>query len=177
MRRFVGLVILLLFTIPFGISISGCAKKSATVAFCNGGDSGPQVGQLTTITLTPKVYGVSLNYGTIGQSADRDRLQGQHGQRSVLHLWVCRYLPDRRRYSAHHRPHLRWSLEPQLRGRRRRLHLLHRDQQNRDLLGHRQCRRRKQQSIAGLCAPRRYQRGAGCSLNDSSRLYGKRSCD
>lgn len=67
MRRFVGLVILLLFTIPFGISISGCAKKAATVQFCNGGDSGPQVGQLTTITLTPKVYGVSLNYGSIGQ--------------------------------------------------------------------------------------------------------------
>jgi trimeric autotransporter adhesin len=67
MRRFVGLVILLLFTIPFGISISGCAKKSATVAFCNGGDSGPQVGQLTTITLLPKVYGISLNYGSIGQ--------------------------------------------------------------------------------------------------------------
>jgi hypothetical protein len=67
MRRFVGLVVLLLFTIPFGISISGCAKKSATVQFCNGGDSGPQVGQLTTITLTPKVYGISLNYGAIGQ--------------------------------------------------------------------------------------------------------------
>ena len=67
MRRFVGLVILLLFTIPFGISISGCAKKSAAVQFCNGGDSGPQVGQLTTITLTPKVFGVSLNYGSIGQ--------------------------------------------------------------------------------------------------------------
>jgi hypothetical protein len=67
MRRFVGLVILLLFTIPFGISISGCAKKTAAVQFCNGGDSGPVVGQVTTITLTPKVYGVSLNYGSIGQ--------------------------------------------------------------------------------------------------------------
>lgn len=67
MRRFVGLVILLLFTIPFGISISGCAKKAAAVQFCNGGDSGPVVGQVTTITLSPKVYGVSLDYGSIGQ--------------------------------------------------------------------------------------------------------------
>jgi hypothetical protein len=67
MRRFVGLVVLLLFTIPFGISISGCAKHTTTIQFCNGGDSGPQVGQLTTITLTPKVYGISLNYGSIGQ--------------------------------------------------------------------------------------------------------------
>ncbi|HEV2710766.1 MAG TPA: hypothetical protein VGU67_11170 [Edaphobacter sp.] len=67
MRRFVGLVILLLFTIPFGISISGCAKKTAALQFCDGGDSGPVVGQVTTITLSPKVYGVSLNYGSIGQ--------------------------------------------------------------------------------------------------------------
>ena len=53
MRRFVTLVVLLLFTVPFGISISGCAKKT-TVTYCNGGDSGPVVGQLTTITLQPK---------------------------------------------------------------------------------------------------------------------------
>lgn len=67
MRRFVCLVILLLFSIPFGISISGCSRHSTPVEFCNGGDSGPQVGQLKTITLSPKVYGVSLNYGDIGQ--------------------------------------------------------------------------------------------------------------
>lgn len=66
MRRFVGLVVLLLFTIPFGISISGCAKKAAAIQFCNGGDSGKQVGQIDTITLTPKVFGISLNYGLIG---------------------------------------------------------------------------------------------------------------
>ncbi len=33
MRRFVTLAILLLFTIPFGVSISGCSKKSPTI-FC-----------------------------------------------------------------------------------------------------------------------------------------------
>ena len=65
MRRFAGLVILLLFTIPFGISVSGCSKKT-TVEFCNGGDTGVPVGQVTTITLSPKVYGVSLNYGLMG---------------------------------------------------------------------------------------------------------------
>jgi len=66
MRRFVTLVFLLLFTIPFGISISGCSKKTATV-FCNGGDSGPVVGQLFSIALQPKLYGISLNNGEIGQ--------------------------------------------------------------------------------------------------------------
>lgn len=65
MRRFFTLVVLLLFTIPFGISISGCSKTSVVV-YCDGGDSGVQVGQLTTITLQPRIYGVSLNYAQIG---------------------------------------------------------------------------------------------------------------
>jgi hypothetical protein len=66
MRRFVTLVVLLLFTIPFGISISGCSKKTAVV-FCNGGDSGPVVGQLFSITLQPKLYGISMNQSQQGQ--------------------------------------------------------------------------------------------------------------
>ena len=66
MRRFVTFFFLLLFTIPFGASISGCSKKSATV-FCNGGDTGVPVGQVTTITLQPRIYGISLNSAQIGQ--------------------------------------------------------------------------------------------------------------
>jgi trimeric autotransporter adhesin len=66
MRRFATLVVLLLFTIPFGVSISGCSKKSPTV-FCNGGDTGPEVGQVQIITLQPKIFGISLNFSQIGQ--------------------------------------------------------------------------------------------------------------
>src|SRR5664279_109533 len=66
MRRFVTLSVLLLFSIPFGVSISGCSKNAAPV-FCNGGDSGITTGQVTTITLTPIVYGISLNFAQIGQ--------------------------------------------------------------------------------------------------------------
>ena len=66
MRRFVTLVVLLFFTVPFGISISGCSK-SVPVTYCNGGSSGPVVGQLFAITLQPKLYGLSLNYAEIGQ--------------------------------------------------------------------------------------------------------------
>jgi hypothetical protein len=66
MRRFLTLVILLLFTIPFGVSISGCSKKTPVV-FCSGGDSGPVVGQVSTITLQPKILGISLNQTEIGQ--------------------------------------------------------------------------------------------------------------
>lgn len=66
MRRFVTLVVLFLFAIPFGVSVSGC-KHSFTPIFCNGGDSGVITGQATTITLQPIVYGVSLNFAEIGQ--------------------------------------------------------------------------------------------------------------
>jgi hypothetical protein len=66
MRRFVTLVVLLLFTIPFGISISGCSKGTRAVA-CNADGQGPLVGQVTTVTLLPRIYGISLNQGQIGQ--------------------------------------------------------------------------------------------------------------
>lgn len=66
MRRFVTLAVLLFFTIPFGISISGCSKGSSVV-FCGTGDTGPIVGQVSTITLLPRIFGISLNQGQIGQ--------------------------------------------------------------------------------------------------------------
>jgi len=67
MRRFVTLFVLFLSTIPFGVSISGCNRGTEPVAFCNGGDSGPTTTQAATITLQPIVYGISLNYGEMGQ--------------------------------------------------------------------------------------------------------------
>ncbi|HEX3569703.1 MAG TPA: hypothetical protein VHU44_02660 [Acidobacteriaceae bacterium] len=66
MRRFLALFVLLLCAVPFGVSVSGCSKKTAPT-FCNGGDSGIIVGQATTITLQPVVTGISLNYSEIGQ--------------------------------------------------------------------------------------------------------------
>jgi hypothetical protein len=66
MRRFVTLSVLLLSSIPFGVSISGCAHNLAPT-FCNGGDSGMTTTQAATITLQPVTYGISLNYAEIGQ--------------------------------------------------------------------------------------------------------------
>lgn len=68
-RRFVGLVVLLFFALPLGLSVTGCAHKSAPVVFCNAGDSGPVVGQVATITLSSSLAttGESLNYGQMGQ--------------------------------------------------------------------------------------------------------------
>ena len=68
MRRFVTLAILLLFTIPFGVSISGCGHAVA-VTYCNGENSGVQVGQAASLDLEPRLTGVSLNAGAIGSIA------------------------------------------------------------------------------------------------------------
>ncbi len=67
MRRFVTSVVLFLFAIPFGVSISGC-KHALAPTFCNNGDSGVTTGQITNISLQPIVYGVSLNFAEIGQT-------------------------------------------------------------------------------------------------------------
>jgi hypothetical protein len=69
MRRFVTVVALLLFTVPFGISISGCGKKGAVVEYCTGSSSGVAAGQITTITLQPKIYGISINQAEISQAS------------------------------------------------------------------------------------------------------------
>jgi hypothetical protein len=68
-RSFVGLVVLLFFALPLGLSVTGCGHKSAPVVYCNAGDSGPVVGQVATITLASSLAttGESLNYGQMGQ--------------------------------------------------------------------------------------------------------------
>ncbi len=70
MRRFVSLAVLLFFSIPFGLSVAGCGHKAAPVQYCNASDSGPVVGQVASISLSPTLatVGESLNYGQIGQA-------------------------------------------------------------------------------------------------------------
>ncbi len=69
-RRFVGLVVLLFFALPLGLSVTGCGHKAAPVVYCSAGDSGPVVGQVKTITLATSLAttGESLNYGQMGQA-------------------------------------------------------------------------------------------------------------
>ncbi|HEY4358815.1 MAG TPA: hypothetical protein VGN16_23915 [Acidobacteriaceae bacterium] len=52
------------------MSVTGCGHKTAAPQFCSAGDSGPQVGQVATITISQSLatIGESLNYGQIGQS-------------------------------------------------------------------------------------------------------------
>ena len=65
MRRLVSLAVLLFFAIPFGISLSGCSKGTSVI-YCNGENAGLVVGQLQSLDLEPRLTGVSLNQGEIG---------------------------------------------------------------------------------------------------------------
>lgn len=71
MRRFFGLLVLVLFAMPFGLSVVGCGHKTA-VQYCSGTnlESGYQVGQVHNIVLASNltISGESLNYGQIGTS-------------------------------------------------------------------------------------------------------------
>jgi len=67
MRRFVTLAALFLCSVPFGISISGC-HKATFINYCNGGDTGPELGQVATLVLNPALYGLTINEGEISQA-------------------------------------------------------------------------------------------------------------
>lgn len=82
MRRSVTLAILLLFTIPFGVSISGCGHAVA-ITYCNGQNSGVQVGQTVTLDLEPRLTGISINQGAIGSIGSPTAKDCKGGSSSV----------------------------------------------------------------------------------------------
>jgi trimeric autotransporter adhesin len=67
MQRYLALIALFLFSLPVGISISGCATNVG--AYCNGLGYGPKTNAVAAIDLEPKLTGISLSWGQIGQLA------------------------------------------------------------------------------------------------------------
>ena len=72
----IGLLLVGCGAVPVGLSVTGCGHKSAPVVYCNAGDSGPVVGQVASISLSPVLatVGESLNYGQIGQGLNASAL-------------------------------------------------------------------------------------------------------
>lgn len=64
--------------------MTGCAKHTTTV-YCNGLSSGPIVGQVASITLSPTLAttGLSLNYGQIGSSLSATAVDCKNNNVSV----------------------------------------------------------------------------------------------
>ena len=69
-RRCVGLLGLLFFALPVGLSVIGCGSHATPVQYCTAGDTGPVVGQVSKIILAPNfaTVGESINFGQIGSS-------------------------------------------------------------------------------------------------------------
>jgi trimeric autotransporter adhesin len=65
MQRYLALIALFLFSLPVGISISGCATNVG--AYCNGLGYGPKTNAVAAINLNPATTGISLSWGQIGQ--------------------------------------------------------------------------------------------------------------
>src|SRR5208282_2816258 len=68
MKRFLILSVLLVFSLPVGFSIAGCAGTNPN-NYCNnsGHGYGLKTNQVFAISLQPQTLGVSLAYGQTGQ--------------------------------------------------------------------------------------------------------------
>jgi hypothetical protein len=65
MQRFLTFVVLLLLTIPVGLSLQGCANKNSN--YCNGSGYGYQKGQPVSISLQPQTTGLSVAFSQTSQ--------------------------------------------------------------------------------------------------------------
>jgi hypothetical protein len=65
MQRFLTFVVLLLLTVPVGLSIQGCANKNAS--YCNGSGYGYIKSQPVSISLQPQTTGLSVAFSQTSQ--------------------------------------------------------------------------------------------------------------
>ena len=86
MQRFFALIVLLVFSVPVGISIAGCAGSNPN-DFCikNGHGYGEKVTDLDHINLGPASTGISLSYGQTGQLNQPTGFNCNGGSVSVPH--------------------------------------------------------------------------------------------
>ena len=65
MQRFLTFVVLLLLTVPVGLSLQGCANKNSN--YCNGSGYGYQKNQPVSIILQPQTTGLSVAFSQTSQ--------------------------------------------------------------------------------------------------------------
>lgn len=65
MQRVFALLVLLVLSVPVGLSITGC--QTAVGDYCNGLGYGPKKSQVAAIDLEPKTTGISLSWGQTAQ--------------------------------------------------------------------------------------------------------------
>ncbi len=65
MQRFLTFVVLVLLTVPVGLSIQGCANKNSN--YCNGSGYGYLKTQPVSISLQPQTTGLSVAFSQTSQ--------------------------------------------------------------------------------------------------------------
>ncbi len=65
MQRYLAFIALFIFSLPVGLSITGCTTNVG--AYCNGLGYGVKTNAVQAIDLEPKTTGISLSWGQIGQ--------------------------------------------------------------------------------------------------------------
>jgi len=83
MQRYLAFIALFLFSLPVGISISGCATNVG--AYCNGLGYGPKTDAVAAISLNPATTGISLSWGQIGQLSQPTATNCKGQSASVAH--------------------------------------------------------------------------------------------
>ncbi len=146
MQRFLTFVVLLLLTVPVGLSLQGCANKNSN--YCNGVGFGYTNGQPVSISLQPQTTGLSVAFSQTSQLQAPSAQDCKGSSASVGTYTYGTVRPDHRRRFAHGgdlRRHME-SSHP----RSRRVHHLPPHQQDGRRLYDRQRRRIYQQPGRGV---------------------------
>ncbi len=86
MQRFLTFVVLLLLTVPVGLSLQGCANKNAD--FCNGVGFSYNTTQPVSISLQPQTTGLSVAFSQTSQLQAPSSLNCKGGAASVSTLYL-----------------------------------------------------------------------------------------
>ena len=121
MQRFLTFVVLLLLTVPVGLSLQGCANKNSN--YCNGAGYGYQKNQPVSIILQPQTTGLSVAFSQTSQLQAPTAENCNGGTATAWHLHLWHHGSNHRRRFAHGRslrrnvelPHSRGSLVHHLR--------------------------------------------------------------
>src|SRR3984885_8271999 len=81
MQRFLTFVVLILLTVPVGLSLQGCANKNAD--YCNGAGYGYTNSQPISISLQPQTTGLSVGFSQTSQLQAPSALNCKGGAASV----------------------------------------------------------------------------------------------
>jgi hypothetical protein len=83
MRRYLALAVLLAFSLPIGLSVTGCGHNPGNYCIKNGHAYGMTTSQVDTVILQPETTGISLSWGQTYQAGPADAYNCLGAQETV----------------------------------------------------------------------------------------------